>query len=75
MAMEHNEYFIHFNNAEVNVQREGRRKQARRGGGNALILQRRESNDPINSPCNAKSGFNIINALSGMAVMKGGEGM
>lgn len=34
--MEHNEYFIHFDNAEVNGQREGRRKQARRGGGNAL---------------------------------------
>lgn len=58
MAMEHNEYFIHFENVEVNGQREGRRKQARRGGGNALILQSRESKDPINSPCNAKSDFN-----------------
>lgn len=58
MAMEHNEYFINLDNAKVSVQLEGRRKQARRGGGNILILQSWELDDPINSPWNEKSGFN-----------------
>lgn len=46
MAMEHNEYFINFDNAEVNVQLEGRRKQARRGDGIGIALSYRvESSD------------------------------
>lgn len=59
MAMEHNEYFINFDNAEVNVQLEGRRKQARRGDGIGIALSYRvESSDPTNSPWDEKSGFN-----------------
>lgn len=56
--MEQDEYFINIDNAKAIVQLEGRRKQARRGGGNSLILRSRESRDPINSPWTKKSGFN-----------------
>ena len=73
MAVEQNEYFINLDNAKVSVQLEGRRKQARRGGGNTLVLQSWELDDPINS--HGMKNLVLINALSGVAGMEGGEEM
>lgn len=73
MAVEQNEYFINFDNAKVNVQLEGRRKQAKWGGDNTLILQRREWNDPVNS--REMQDLVLRNLLAGVAGMKGGEEM
>lgn len=58
MAMEQNEYFINFDNAKVKGSQGERGSRAKRGGGSRLTLHRVESNDPINSPWNEKSGFN-----------------